>query len=147
MASVARVATVLSVVSMRMRQVWPTCLRRKLGRRQNARLCADLDVIKEDVPRTALGHGGVYRAATAEELTAVLEAHVVAESRREDGMGCALGNRQSAIGNQQSAIGEWSGGHAISNQGVQVVIIAIGSGAWQPAMLTSPPSQRERCML
>eukprot|EP00966_Prymnesium_polylepis_P189884 4400094-Prymnesium_polylepis.1 len=57
-------------------------------RKQHGRLCSDLDVIGEDVPRTYLEESVPYCRATPDELTAVLEAHVMAEGLLEDqGMG------------------------------------------------------------
>ena len=60
-------------------------------RRDHAALCADFDVIDRDVPRTQLASGGEYRAWMAAELTQVLEAHLVAESEMEHGMGYVQG--------------------------------------------------------
>lgn len=57
-------------------------------RRVYARLCAELDVIAEDVPRTALEDGGAVDAA---ELEALLWAHAIAEGRDGGQMGYVQG--------------------------------------------------------
>ena len=76
---------------------WGSCASRSSGTcsgssEQNKQLCADLDVIEADVPRTFCadgdGDGGELRGTSAEELTALLQALLLADS---DGAAAAGG--------------------------------------------------------
>ena len=64
-------------------------------REQNKQLCADLDVIEADVPRTFCadgdGDGGELRGTSAEELTALLQALLLADSDGAAAAGSYLG--------------------------------------------------------